>query len=56
MPKAFLERIFGQLVDGIRNVLPQAWQVREPEVEQLGSVLFRELQDGLWISHWEAPL
>jgi hypothetical protein len=37
-------------------VLPQAWQVREPEIEQLGSVLFRELQDGFGISHEKAPL
>jgi hypothetical protein len=37
-------------------VLPQAWQIREAEIEQLGSVFLRELQDGLCICHGKAPL
>ena len=50
--EAFFEGIFGQLVDGIGNVLPQSGQVGEAQIEHLGSVFLGELQNGLCISHW----
>ena len=44
--EAFFERRLAQLVDGIGNVVLQSRQVGEAEIEQLGFVLLRELQDG----------
>jgi len=37
-------------------VLPQTWQIREAEIEQLGSVGLRELQDSFCICHGEKLL
>src|SRR5260370_33719740 len=51
--EAFFEGILGQLVDRIRNVLPQAWQVGEAEVKDFGSVFLRKLQDSFCICHLE---
>src|SRR5260370_37066619 len=51
--EAFFEGILGQLVDRIRNVLPQAWQVGEAEDKNFGSVFLRKLQDSFCICHLE---
>ena len=49
--KAFFERRFAQLLDGIGNMVPETGKVGETEVEQLDSVLFDKLQNCLGISH-----
>ena len=47
--EALFKRIFRELVNGVGNVVPQAGEVGEAEVEQLDSIFLHELHHGLGI-------
>ena len=49
--EAFFKRGFRQLIDRIRNVMPQSRQVGEAQVKQLDPVLLHEFHYCFWISH-----
>src|SRR5581483_2108080 len=49
--EAVLEGLFGQLVDGIRDVVPKSGQIGEPQVEQLNSVLLDGFQNSFRVRH-----
>ena len=49
--KAFFKGRFRQLRDGIRNVMPQTWDIGEAQVEDLGVVIPGELENGIGVGH-----
>src|SRR5271165_343599 len=49
--EAFFERGFRQLTDGIRNVVPEAGNVGESQVENPDVVLLCELENSLGVGH-----
>ena len=53
--KACLERGFGELLDGIGNVVPQSRNVGETEIQYPGFMFLGEIEDTVGVRHW-APL
>ena len=49
------ETRFRQLLDGIGNVVPQAGDIGETQVENLRVVFLRERENGLGVSHQKTP-
>src|SRR5271169_2765671 len=49
--ETFHKRRFGQLFNGIRDVMPQSQQIGKPQVENLRIVLPGKFEHGLRISH-----
>src|SRR5271166_2800142 len=50
-PEALFKRLFGQLPNGIRNVVLQSRQVGKSQVEHLDVIFLDKLQHSLRISH-----
>ena len=50
-PEAVFEGRFRQLLDGVGDVMPEAGQISEAEVQNLRVVLFGEVEDVLGISY-----
>src|ERR1700756_989627 len=50
-PEPFVKGCFRQLLDWVRNVMPQPRQVGEAEVENLNVVSSRKLEHGFGVSH-----